>query len=182
MNDIKYYNTRTELLDLIPENSTILEIGVFKGDFSKEIINKTKFKKLFFVDIWQGEYGSGDKDGNNHLIVESMESVYISLYKQVLDNPDIHFIRMDSTNFLKNWYDKYFDAIYVDGDHTEEMVYSDLVLSLDKIKNGGLLMGHDYGSCWGVTNAVTKFCKEYNQPLIGLAMDRCQSFVIKVSK
>jgi hypothetical protein len=182
MSDIQYYKTRSELLNLIPENSNILEIGVFKGDFSKEIIKKTKFNNLFFVDIWRGEYGSGDKDGNNHLIVESMESVYISLYKQAMDKPNIHLIRMDSANFLKNWYNDYFDAIYIDGDHTEEVVYTDLILSLDRIKNGGLLMGHDYGSCHGVTSAVSRFCEQYNQKLIGLAMDGCQSFVIKISK
>lgn len=33
MNDIKYYETRTDLLKPIPKNLNIAEIDVFKGDF-----------------------------------------------------------------------------------------------------------------------------------------------------
>lgn len=182
MNNVNFLRTRTDLINLIPDNSIILEIGVFKGEFSKEIIKLKKFKELYLVDIWLGAYGSGDKDGNNHTIIENMESVYMSLYKQTINRPDIHILRIDSNNFLKNWDDNYFDVIYIDGDHTEEVVYDDLVLSFGKIKDGGLLMGHDYASCSGVTNAVNRFCENYNQKIDTIALDVCQSFLIKIKK
>ena len=41
-------------------------------------------------------------------------------------------------------------------------------------------MGHDYGQ--GVKEAVSAFCKQLNQEVIGIANDGCPSFFIKVVK
>ena len=38
MNNITHYKTRSQLLELIPKNCNFLEIGVFVGDFAKEIL------------------------------------------------------------------------------------------------------------------------------------------------
>lgn len=174
------YTTRTELLSLIPDNAILAEIGVFKGEFAKEIIKRVKFKKLYLVDIWQGSWGSGDKDGENYLQIENMEDVYLNLFKQAEEKEDIHIIRAGSVPFLTSRDNNFFDAIYVDGDHEEQAVYNDLVLSLAKIKPNGLLMGHDYHH--QIKIAVDRFCADYNQTISGIAEDGCPSFVINVRK
>ncbi len=184
MSDIKKYNTRAELLALIPENSKVVEIGVFRGGFSKEIIKNVKFSEFYMVDIWLGSWGSGDKDGKDHINIDNMEDVYLALYQQTKDKPNIHVVRAGSIPFLKSSEDDYFDVVYVDGDHTAQAVYNDLVESFKKIKNGGLLMGHDYHYTIGgdVVYAVTKFCQEYKQTIECIADDGCPSFVIRVNK
>ena len=44
--------------------------------------------------------------------------------------------------FKKN--DKYFDLIYVDGDHSSDQVKIDLINSWNVLKNGGFLVLDDY--------------------------------------
>jgi hypothetical protein len=180
MSEIKYYKTRTDFLDLIPKNSNILEIGVFVGDFAKEIIEKTNFKNLYLVDIWLGRYGSGDKDGNGHYEIEDMEKVYLNLYQKYKDISNIHLVRSKSVSFLESCEDDYFDAIYIDGDHTCEAVFNDLILSYKKIKNNGIIMGHDFHG--EVEHAVNIFCQQFNQKIKYIAKDGCPSFFIEVSK
>lgn len=184
-NNIQKYKTRTDLLNLVPTQSVFLEIGVFRGEFAKQIIDITNPKELYLVDIWEDGAGSGDKDGKNYVFLDDMEDVYLKLHKQTINNSHVHVIRAKSVSFLKNCDPDYFDAIYIDGDHTEEAVYLDLVNSFPVIKNEGLLMGHDYHyavSGDSVSRAVTRFCSEYNQTVVCVADDGCPSFLIKVKK
>ena len=181
---MKHYNTRTELLSLVPENCTFVEIGVFKGDFARDIIKIAKPGELYLVDIWEGGFGSGDKDGNNHLHITDMESVYLQLFHQAKNKQNVHVVRAKSVSFLVSCPDDYFDCIYIDGDHTANAVYEDLKNSYRVIKNGGLLMGHDYHYKLGgdVVYAVNTFCEEFNQEVECIADDGCPSFLIKIKK
>ena len=63
---MKVFETRIELLNYLNKNLTIAELGVFEGEFSKEIHNICLPNKLYLVDLFDGYFGSGDKDGNNH--------------------------------------------------------------------------------------------------------------------
>jgi len=177
---MKKLGTRIDLLALIPKNSIILEIGVFKGEFAKDILKITHPSELYLVDIWEGRWGSGDKDGNNYVEISDMESVYLNLFNQIKDKSNIHVIRSKSVSFLQSCKDSLFDVIYVDGDHTEEAVYSDMVNSFAKIKPDGLLMGHDYHH--QIEIAVNRFCRDYNQMIEYVTEDGCPSFCIKVKK
>ena len=181
---MKHYKTRTDLLSLVPSNCTFAEIGVFKGDFAKEIIKKVSLKDLFLVDIWSGDFGSGDKDGNNHIHITDMESIYLQLFHQAKDKNNIHIVRSKSVSFLKSCADNYFDCIYIDGDHSANAVYEDLKNAYRVIKDGGLLMGHDYHYTLGgdVVYAVNTFCQEFNQEVSCIADDGCPSFLIQVKK
>jgi len=172
--------TRTDLLKVVPKNCTFLELGVFRGEFAKEIIQIVNPDKLYLVDIWSGEMGSGDKDGDNYVKVQDMRSVYLSLFHQTKNKQNIHLVRCESVPFLQSCNENYFDAIYVDADHSEDAVYNDMVNSLRVIKPGGLLMGHDYHH--QIKIAVDRFCKDYNQEIVDVTDDGCPSFVIKASK
>lgn len=172
--------TRIDLLNLIPKNLIILEIGVFRGEFAKDILRITQPSELYLVDIWEGKWGSGDKDGNNYVEIGDMESVYLGLFNQTKDKANIHVVRSKSVLFLQSCADNLFDVIYVDGDHTEEAVYNDMVHSFAKIKPNGLLMGHDYHH--QIEIAVNRFCRDYNQTIEYVTEDGCPSFCIKCNK
>ena len=51
--------------------------------------------------------------------------------------------KMTSNDFFKK-NDKYFDLIYVDGDHSSDQVKIDLINSWNALKNGGFLVLDDY--------------------------------------
>ena len=175
--DIK---TRTELLSYIPRGGKVLELGVFRGEFAKEIIKSVVPDELYLVDIWEGEMGSGDKDGHNYAKISDMKMVYLSLFHQTKHKDNIHIVRCDTTSFLKSCNDNYFDVIYVDADHSEEAVYNDMVNSFKVVKPRGYLMGHDYHH--QIKIAVDRFCNDYNQKIIHVTQDGCPTFIIKCCK
>jgi hypothetical protein len=172
--------TRNDLLNLIPKECKFLELGVFRGEFAKSIIQIVNPAELYLVDIWSGEMGSGDKDGANYVKVNDMRSIYLRLFHQTKNKPSVHLVRCESVPFLQSCDENYFDAVYVDADHSEEAVYNDMVNSLRVIKPGGLLMGHDYHH--QIKIAVDRFCVDYNQKIVDVTDDGCPSFIIKIEK
>ena len=62
-----------------------------------------------------------------------------------------------------NILNKYFDFIYVDGDHSYEAVLADLLAWYPKLKKFGVMCGDDYGhpSGLGVIKAVNEFAYKH---------------------
>lgn len=186
------FQSRNELNQLISfkNNPIIAEIGVFECDFSKKLYNMFSPKELHLFDTFRNfeQVSSGDVDGNNFRITTGEH-----IYKNALDqfqNKNNVFIHEGYSNVtLNQMKDKYFDMIYIDGDHSEEGVYSDLIISHQKIKKNGWIVGHDLAlnkaKCqnnWdftGVRNAVTRFCEEKKLKIDALFLDGCISFAIK---
>lgn len=54
----------------------------------------------------------------------------------------INFVKARSSDYLMSGVGM-FDMIFIDGSHEEEDVYSDMVLSLDKLNDGGFMVLHD---------------------------------------
>ena len=176
------YETRNDLIDILPKDMIVVELGVFRGEFSNEIYNRIHPSYLYLVDIWEGTMGSGDKDGQNHITINNMEDVYYQIKDRYIDTPNIEVIRDTSLNFLNSHLNDSFDMIYVDADHRYDAVKNDLIVSLSKVKNGGYLLGHDYIPNYEVRYAVDDFCNEYGQEIISITKDGCPSFLIQVKK
>jgi len=92
---------------------------------------------------------------------ESLELMYERILKRFGNRDFIHIHRCLSEQLASKIPDKYFDWIYIDGDHSFEGLYSDLTNYYTKVKKGGLVIGDDYGGkSKGVKKAVDKFCME----------------------
>jgi hypothetical protein len=79
--------------------------------------------------------------------------------------------------------DRYFDWIYLDADHSYDSVKRDLEAFWPKIKEDGLLLGHDY--MWhalvpfGVVTAVNEFVERHGLTFVGLnTNDMFPSYVL----
>jgi hypothetical protein len=179
---MKIFKTRNDLIDKLPKNLNVVELGVFKGEFAEELYKRMALKHLTLVDIWEGSYGSGDKDGQNHIVIDNMETVYNGLVEKYKDVLNVKIIRSTSTLYLKTLQDSSLDMVYVDADHSYEAVKSDLELSYQKIKHGGILAGHDYIPNTQIAAAVDHFCYNYRQQIVALTEDGCPTFVIQVIK
>jgi predicted O-methyltransferase YrrM len=55
--------------------------------------------------------------------------------------------------------DESLDFVFLDASHKYDDLQADLKAWLPKVKNNGILAGHDYGSWKEVTNAVNDFFK-----------------------
>jgi hypothetical protein len=177
---IKLVETREQLITLLPKYSIGAEIGVFKGDFSKILLDIVKPSILYLIDPWEGTIESGDKNGNNIEYIQGYSYYSNNIIRDFLFLPQVKILRhySDIINLFPNGH---LDWVYIDGAHDYITVKNDLVLSYSKIKNGGYIMGHDYTQHIfpGLVKAVNEFCLEYNLNIDYLTEDGCPSYLIK---
>ena len=56
---------------------------------------------------------------------------------------NVKFINSNSIDYLNNTKIKY-DFIFLDGSHKSEIVFQEIILSIGKIRENGLILLHDY--------------------------------------
>lgn len=151
---------RFKMLERMPKNGVCAELGIWKGDFSREILKHLAPATLHLIDI----------DPVSIRIAREKFSKQISG-----DVVKIH--EGDSSEILLSMPDRYFDWIYIDGDHSYTGAKKDLEASHRKLKETGLISLNDYiyfGSSdlykYGVIEAVNEFCITHNYEIIYLAL------------
>ena len=151
-------------------NSFILEIGVHRGDFSKELLKNFNPKKLVLVDPWlafdeveyeNSFYGNKYKDGQK--IQNEFYKEVMKIFESEILNNKVEIIRDISENFFNKNKAK-FDLIYIDGNHLYDFVKGDISNSLECLSEDGIIVLDDYKlkGWWkdGVTKAVDFFIRE----------------------
>lgn len=156
----RLFEDRVRLLDEIPPNGVVAEIGIWKCGFSKQIIEKVRPVTFHLVDI-------------------DPRSIQIAneLFEREIDGGSVNVHLKDSSSLLLSMPDHSFDWIYIDGNHSYEGAKKDLEASHQKLKPDGLITLNDYiffGSSdltkYGVMEATNEFCIKYNYELIHLAL------------
>ena len=168
-------------IDLIKQNlkvrnPSILEIGIHKGDFSKQLISNFDPNKLILVDPWIAFDDSiyknswyGNSDNSNQNIQDKYYFNLLDYFKKQIYENKVEIYRKTSDDFfLKNKHT--FDLIYIDGNHLFEFVKRDIHNSLNFINYDGLIVLDDYAlkGWWddGITKAVNFHLKEKNIKII----------------
>lgn len=158
---------RSALLELMPKNAVVAEIGVFKGEFSHKILEITKPKKFHLIDAWS--------DPNYPV---SLMNALTDKYGKQISEGVVEINRGWSTDVVNQFEDNYFDWIYLDSDHSYSMTILELEKYKSKMKKNGIIAGHDfvqgafkYGIRFGVIEAVSEFCVRHNWEIIYLTMD-----------
>jgi len=142
---------------LIQDPKFGVEIGVAYGSMSIALCEKTKTSKLFAID----PYIPYDAEDTMSRTMEAQEQVYQFTKKRLSRRfaERIELIRDYSTSAVSRFSDGMFDFVFIDGCHQYDAVFKDVRAWWPKIKDGGLLCGHDFNTGWiGVTKAVTEFC------------------------
>jgi hypothetical protein len=182
MSNYNILKTRTDLLKNLSQNynfNTIIEIGVFEGLFSKEMLSILNPNKFYMVDIFDGVAKSGNKDGVDYKTIDLGKHFY-ELTNQYSGDGRVDVVKSYSADFIKSLEDESVDLIYIDGDHSYSGVKSDLENSYSKVKKGGFICGHDYTSPRfdGVVRAVDEFCNKMGLQINYLTQDGCPSYCI----
>lgn len=182
---------RVELMSKICSqfpNGVGVEVGTFKGSFSKQIIQNWN-GTLYMVDVWRG-LKDGYIDSSNHLL--QSENVYEEAMKNIEGYEDrAVMIRASSEISAKIFNDNSLDFVYIDANHAYDYVVQDIKLWFPKVKIGGYILGHDYidldwyndpnylpnkkdkhiwngnfyHGVFGVNPAVDEFCEDYGYEL-----------------
>ncbi len=132
----------------------VVEIGVFRGKNSKNILKSFNISKIYLVDPYIN-YVDCESNLNDMNIKIAEEEAKKRLGKF---SNKIVWVKEFSENAMKK-IPSNIDFIYVDGNHEYEYVKKDLELYWKKLKKGGVLSGHDI-QCLGVSKAVLEFAEK----------------------
>lgn len=141
------------LYDSSKLRKNILEVGSWRGRSTNAILQGATETEghVTAVDTWQG---SQDKrDMTNWMVKEA--DIFGEFQKNTAKYNNLTIHRGKSVESAPSFKDKSFDMIFIDAGHTKHEVMDDINAWLPKVKEDGLICGHDYVNSWmGVVDAV----------------------------
>lgn len=135
------WNSRDE------DSLRVLEVGVWKGAWSQTVLMNESRAEVCGIDPYPFPGGPAVRQG----LETTMAKLGIASRFQL----------MSSWESLAA--PGAFDAIHIDGLHTEEAVQQDLLNSLGVMKPSSLIIIDDYRNTWypGIAAAMWNFCRDY---------------------
>jgi hypothetical protein len=166
---------RYELLQYLPKNAEVAEVGVLAGDFSQCILDHTSPSRFTLIDTFFSDDWSSNKvkrfEANGHL------SFITNRFRGEIEKKQISVMKGLSSECLPLLKDNSLDWIYIDADHTYEVVRRDLKEAARIVKPEGLIVVNDYiyfshveKMNYGVIQAVNELCVKEGFELIYLAL------------
>jgi len=146
--DCRFCSSRVAMLDLLPRDGRVAELGTYKGDFAREILARNTPKELHLIDI---DYSQFDQTVSADARVKCHHGL--------------------TATTIAEFADSYFDWIYIDAGHSYADVLADARASAPKVKPGGHLVFNDFAHIdsslgrYGVHRAVVDFALEVRWPL-----------------
>lgn len=158
---------RHSLLERLPKQGVVAEIGVDKGEFTELIMKKNSPYKLHLIDSWDSQrYHKG--------LQNVVEKKFQNQIEQGLIEVNVGL----STDVGESLTEEYFDWVYIDTDHSYQTTKAELELYSSKVKADGIIAGHDFivGNWngmvrYGVIEAVYEFCVKNDWEMIYLTME-----------
>jgi protein-L-isoaspartate O-methyltransferase len=160
----RFLESRLKMLEYLPKNSVVAEVGTQYGYFAEQIMAIAKPKKLHLLDysfdLFKAEISKKQK----------------SLVQEGIENGTVELHEGDSSTNLRSFPDEYFDWIYIDADHAYQGVCKDIQQGYTKVKAEGMMVFNDYTNwsvCevmpYGVAKAVNEFCIANNWEMVFFA-------------
>jgi len=159
-------NPRDALLARLPRGGVGAEVGVWRGEFSRRLLETARPEKLYLIDPWefQAEFGDCWYGGLRAKSQADMDAIHDEVRDAFGSRPDVVIARGYSVDVLGGYPDGRFDWIYIDGNHYYDPVLADLRLARAKVRPGGLITGDDYDwkpdEGFPVQRAVADFAAE----------------------
>ncbi len=146
---------RIEMLHRLPKGGRICELGTYRGDFARAILDIVEPEELHLVDV---SFALCRPDVLAHPAVRRHESTTLAYLDGTQAGP--------------------FDWIYVDADHGYEAVVADIAAARTRVKPGGLLIFNDFArivrpglGVFGAHQAVCEFAAREGWPVVWLCLE-----------
>ncbi|MFI5122415.1 MAG: class I SAM-dependent methyltransferase [Vicinamibacteria bacterium] len=159
---------RHHFLKRLPRDAVGAELGVFRGEFTRRILEIAKPRELHLIDGWWelhgetfpfewGAYADWGKLSTRdaHAEVERIAAAA---------EPGVCEIHVgDDLEILERFPDRHFDWVYLDTSHQYEHTLAELELLDARVKPAGLIAGHDWiedpaSVNHGAYRAIREFC------------------------
>ena len=153
--------TRSHIPQIIKKfypNPILAELGVFQGN-GIEFLLTCNPNKIIGIDLWKGDGKIATTDGLPDHIMQEYYELVCNKFK---NDSRVEIIRDRTSTSAKNYPNNYFDFVFIDGDHTYNGTFEDIINWYPKVKHGGIISGHDYfqhtsSYKFGVIEAVNDF-------------------------
>lgn len=139
------HDEKTLEMLVAPVDGRILEIGCWTGHSTSILARhaKSKGRKVVVIDNFGGNKGTPLEE---YAQQNNVKQIFLDNMKELNLLDSIILFDMDSDEaheYLDNWS---FDLMFLDAGHTYEQVRRDLKNYVHKVKNDGIICGHDYES------------------------------------
>lgn len=149
--------TYAKLASYIADGSSMAEIGVWKGRSlcSLENVIKGKNLKVVAVDNFAGSSSEpaiqqmAEKEDIKMIFEKNIINYGLCNHIQVIDKPSKEAADLVADNSLS--------LIFIDADHSYKGISEDLALWYSKLRQGGIIAGHDFAYSPGVRQAVIEW-------------------------
>lgn len=152
-----------------------VEVGVYKGHFSKALCTMHPGLELVGVDSWTAYEGYNEYKTNAQAEEDFQEA------KARNGKYGVKFIKAFSLDAAREFADESLDFVYIDANHAYEYVVADISAWEKKVRKGGIVCGHDYIKNaklnFGVIDAVNGWCNSYNIKPLFIWRDRSSSWM-----
>lgn len=173
---------RREMLAKLPKGGRVVEIGVWRGDFSATILEVLEPARLRLIDPWHHIEEPGQENALAARVgrtkMDGIHQAVCDRFAARIDSGQVVVHRGFSGDVVPGLKDRSVDFAYIDGDHSYAGVRADLEMILPKLSPRGVIACDDYHrrGWWknGVIRAVNEFIGEHARELRVLALDGAQ--------
>ena len=154
-----------------------VELGVYEGDHSLEMLKVLDPEQLYLVDMWVDIKISGEGSDYIHDTQEMWDRRYLGVQERYAPYDNVSVLRMSTDQAAQELPDD-LDLVYIDANHDYAPLLNDMNKWFPKVRQGGILSGDDY--CREeVERAVADFLKDYPQYTLQVSNNNTQWWFIK---
>jgi hypothetical protein len=149
-------------------NNRICEVGV---RFGYNLMSLLACNPTVLIGIDHYSAGNNKAEQDTGLSQDKLDSIYREVVQRYIHFPAVKIIkdRSDKTSAL--FKEQWFDYMYLDADHSYGGCLNDMQWWWPKVRQGGIMAGHDYiettskqGTKFGVIEAVRQFMSDKKIP------------------
>lgn len=142
-----------------------VEVGVWRGQYSSLIVGALYPGQFFGVDPYRIlEDYKDEPDPVEYANQQNLDRLFERVERLYNNLPNASILRKTGLEAAEMFEKNSIDFVYIDGDHTYDFVSKDIAAWWPKVRDGGILSGHDYtpgnprkGHVYGVIEAVDEF-------------------------
>lgn len=156
-------NVRRSMLQTLPKGGNCIEIGVWRGEFTRMLLDELEPERLTLIDPWMNfDERKHAFDGSTN--TDTFERIFLEVkqkFQQEITAGQVAIKRALSSVALSEIEEDSLDFAYLDGDHSYDGVMADLEGVFPLMKVGGVIMMDDYHrrGWWG--DAVIRAAQEF---------------------
>jgi len=135
--------------------SRYVEVGVYTGAscafLCRQLLERGAVFELYAVDLWNNVNKETDYERQ---VGTPVWNEFVDRLRQQGLLETVRILKEESAKAASHFADGSVDFVFIDANHSYEHVKADIEAWRPKMREGGLLSGHDYGEPCGVKQAV----------------------------